>query len=63
MDTEKVLGEFMNELTPEEKEALSTATPTEILKGVTDALTDSEFWRHMGTSFLNGFLRGLSEKS
>jgi hypothetical protein len=62
MDTDRILNEFMNELTPEEKEALSTATPTEILKGVTDALTDPEVWSHMGTSFLNGFLRGLSEK-
>jgi hypothetical protein len=62
MDTDRILNEFMNELTPEEKEALSTATPTEILKGVTDALTDTEFWSHMGTSFLNGLSRGLSEK-
>jgi hypothetical protein len=54
------IEQFLNELTPAEREAISTATPDDWAAAVADAARDPQFWVQLGTAVVVGFFQGLS---
>lgn len=49
------------ELTPEERKILAQATPEDWAKGIADCVVDPTFWAKIGTDFVAGFVKGLTD--
>jgi hypothetical protein len=55
------LQQFLDELTPTEREAIGKATAQDWMDAIGACVKDPTFWAGMGTAFLNGMARGLDE--
>lgn len=55
------LQQFLDELTPLEREAIATATAQDWMDALTTCAKDPTFWQGIGTAFLEGVLRGVSD--
>jgi len=53
------MNEIMAELTPEERAALSKATPEDWAQAIAECATDPSFWATVAGAGINGFLEGL----
>jgi hypothetical protein len=55
------LQQFLDELTPTEREAIGKATAQDWTDAIGACVKDPTFWAGIGTAFLNGMARGLDE--
>ena len=55
------LQQFLDELTPTEREAIGRATAQDWTDAIGACVKDPTFWAGMGTAFLNGMARGFDE--
>jgi hypothetical protein len=55
------LQQFLDELTPTEREAIGKATAQDWMDAIGACVKDPTFWAGMGTAFLNGMARGFDE--
>jgi hypothetical protein len=55
------LQQFLDELTPTEREAIGKATAQDWTDAIGACVKDPTFWAGMGTAFLNGMARGFDE--
>ncbi len=61
MNRTKDLQEFLDDLTPQQRQQLANATPQDWIQAINDCVNDPEFWKQMGEAFLQGVTRGLNE--
>lgn len=61
MNTDKTLAQFLNELTPAERDALAQSTIGDWTKAIGELVKERSFWADMGEAFLNGMVRGLQD--
>ena len=55
------LQQFLDELTPAEREAIGKATAQDWMDAIGSCVKDPTFWAGIGTAFLNGMARGFDE--
>ena len=55
------LQQFLDELTPEQREAIGNATAQDWTDAIGACVKDPTFWAGIGTAFLNGMARGFDE--
>lgn len=48
-------------LTPDERQKLAAATPTDWINAIADCITDPGFWQTIGTAFLEGIADGIGD--
>jgi hypothetical protein len=53
------LQQFLDELTPLEREAIATATAQDWIDALGACVKDPTFWQGIGTAFLEGLARGF----
>jgi hypothetical protein len=54
-------NDTMNELNPEERKMIQSATAQDWAKALDESFRDSSFWNNMAKAFVNGFVNGLSD--
>jgi hypothetical protein len=52
------LQQFLDNLTPIEREAIATATAQDWMDALGACVKDPTFWQGIGTAFLEGAMRG-----
>ena len=55
------LQQFLDELTPAEREAIGKATAQDWTDAIGACVKDPTFWAGIGTAFLDGLARGLDD--
>ena len=55
------LQQFLDELTPTEREAIGAASAQDWMDAIGACIKDPTFWAGIGAAFLNGMARGLDE--
>ena len=55
------LQQFLDDLTPVEREAIANATAQDWMDGLTDCVKDPTFWQGIGAAFLEGMARGFDQ--
>jgi hypothetical protein len=55
------LQQFLDELTPLEREAIATATAQDWIDALTACVKDPTFWQGIGAAFVEGLQRGLND--
>jgi hypothetical protein len=55
------LQQFLDDLTPIEREAIATATAQDWMDALTACVKDPTFWQGIGTAFLEGVMRGIND--
>jgi hypothetical protein len=55
------LQQFLDDLTPVEREAIAKATAQDWMDALGACVKDPEFWQGIGAAFLQGALRGINE--
>ena len=50
------------ELTPEERETLARGTTKDWVEAIAECAADPAFWSEIGSSFLQGLVRGLENR-
>jgi hypothetical protein len=55
------LQQFLDDLTPAEREAIGKATAQDWMDAIGACVKDPTFWAGIGAAFLNGMARGLDE--
>jgi hypothetical protein len=61
-DTIPDLQQFLDDLTPIEREAIATATAQDWMDALGACVKDPTFWAGIGTAFLEGMARGFDER-
>jgi hypothetical protein len=54
------LQQFLDDLTPLEREAIASATAQDWIDAFGACVKDPEFWQGIGAAFLQGLQRGLN---
>ena len=54
------LQQFLDELTPLEREAIATATAQDWMDALSACVKDPTFWQGLGTAVVQGFAEGFS---
>jgi hypothetical protein len=60
MAPQTAFQKIVNDLTPEERQALKDATAPEWIKAVQDVVNDPQFWHDMFIAFVAGVAEGIS---
>ena len=60
-DLLKVWADATAHLTPEEREAVSKATPEQWMAALAACVNDPEFWQKMGAAFIEGVAKGFAD--
>ncbi len=55
------LQQFLDALTPAEREAIASASAQDWMDALTSCAKDPTFWQGIGTSFLEGVMRGVND--
>jgi hypothetical protein len=55
------LQQFLDDLTPAEREAIATATAQDWMDGLTACVKDPGFWEGSAAAFLQGMARGFEQ--
>jgi hypothetical protein len=55
------LQQFLDDLTPAEREAIANATAQDWMDGLTACVKDPEFWQGIAVAFLQGMARGFEQ--
>ena len=55
------LQQFLDDLTPLEREAISKATAQDWMDAMSACVKDPTFWQGVGGAFLEGLQRGLND--
>ena len=55
------LQQFLDDLTPLEREAISKATAQDWMDALSACVKDPTFWQGIGVAFLEGLQRGLND--
>jgi hypothetical protein len=53
------LQQFLDNLTPEERNAIASASAEDWMSALSATVKSPEFWQSVGISFVNGFKRGI----
>jgi hypothetical protein len=59
-ETQK-LQQFLDNLTPEQKQQIANATAEDWMTAAAACVQTPEFWQNMGTAFLEGVAQGLAD--
>ena len=60
MATQTEFQKIINDLTPEERQALKDATAPEWIKAIRDLINDPQFWQDIRIAFVAGVVEGIS---
>jgi hypothetical protein len=60
-DTIPDLQQFLDDLTPIEREAIATATAQDWIDALGACVKDPTFWQGIGTAFLEGLANGFRD--
>lgn len=60
MATQTTFQKIINDLTPEERQALKDATAPEWIKAIRDLINDPQFWQDIRIAFVAGVAEGIS---
>ena len=60
MATQTEFQKIINDLTPEERQALKNATAPEWIKAIRDLINDPQFWQEIRIAFVEGVAEGIS---
>jgi hypothetical protein len=60
MATQTEFQKIINDLTPEERQALKNATAPEWVKAIRDLINDPQFWQDIRIAFVAGVAEGIS---
>jgi hypothetical protein len=60
-DTIPDLQQFLDDLTPIEREAIATATAQDWMDALGECVKDPTFWQGISTAFLEGMMRGVND--
>jgi hypothetical protein len=55
------LQQFLDNLTPAEREAIASATAQDWMDTLGACVKDPTFWQGIGTAFLEGLMRGVDD--
>ena len=55
------LQQFLDDLTPVEREAIANATAQDWMDALTACVKDPTFWQGIGAAFLEGMARGFDQ--
>jgi hypothetical protein len=55
------LQQFLDDLTPEQKEAIATATAQDWMDALGACVKDPTFWQGIGAAFLEGLANGFRD--
>ena len=55
------LQQFLDELTPAEREAIGKATAQDWMDAIGSCVKDPTFWQGIAAAFLNGMARGFDK--
>jgi hypothetical protein len=55
------LQQFLDDLTPAEREAISNATAQDWMDALSACVKDPTFWQGIGAAFLQGVMRGVND--
>jgi hypothetical protein len=55
------LQQFLDDLTPTEREAIASATAQDWMDALGACVKDPTFWQGIGTAFLDGVMRGVND--
>ena len=55
------LQQFLDDLTPVEREAIANATAQDWMDSLTACVKDPTFWQSIGAAFLEGMARGFDQ--
>jgi hypothetical protein len=56
------LQQFLDDLTPLEREAIANATAQDWMDGIAACVKDPAFWQGIGAAFLQGMVRGFENR-
>jgi hypothetical protein len=54
------LQQFLDELTPEQREAIGAASAQDWMDAIGACVKDPTFWQGIGDAFLDGVMRGVN---
>ena len=60
-DLQNAWADATAHLTPEEREAVSKATPEQWIKALVACVNDPEFWQRIGAAFIEGVAQGFAD--
>ena len=55
------LQQFLDDLTPEQREAIASATAQDWTDALGECVKDPTFWQGIGTAFLEGLANGVND--
>ena len=55
------LQQFLDDLTPEQREAIASATAQDWMDALGASVKDPTFWQGIGTAFLEGLANGVND--
>ena len=55
------LQQFLDDLTPEQREAIASATAQDWTDALGECVKDPTFWQGIGAAFLEGMARGFDQ--
>ena len=61
MKTKSTFQQIVEDLTPEQREELKSATDADWIKAIKEVTNDPTFWTTMLISFVDGVLQGLTD--